>query len=62
MIRWFLQHSGRKMINEFAKKFPGRCVICAYHRYGVLHGFIAARTTPPAHHGCPESTPERPAR
>lgn len=33
-----LAHQVRKLCEEFAERFPGRCLICFYHKYGFLHG------------------------
>ena len=46
-----LDTDARSMIEEFESKFPGRCVICSYARFGRQHGLTSAT---PAHEGCPE--------
>lgn len=38
------------MCRDFAKTFPGKCMICSYHRFGRDHGMT---TEPePAPHDC----------
>jgi hypothetical protein len=39
----------RDEVEDFARHFPGVCMICSYYRYGVLHGFISSECKPPAH-------------
>lgn len=50
-----LRHQDRKqtkqMVAEFPVKFPGRCMICSYHRYGVEYGFTVKPLEP---HDCIE--------
>ena len=41
-------------IEEFEEKFPGRCIICSYHRFGLQEGYVDPGTKPDKHEGCPE--------
>ncbi len=34
------REQSRQFIREFQRSFPGRCIICSYHEYGVSHGHI----------------------
>lgn len=45
---------GRESARDFARKFPGRCAVCSFHRHGVEHGFVAAEDLP-THHTCIEA-------
>jgi len=47
------------MIEDFVGRFPGKCMICSYHRYGFTHGFIPLGDPVPEHHCIekPEVTP-----
>lgn len=42
------------MLADFEKHFPGRCPICAYHRFGITEGFEALGSKP-APHDCIEA-------
>ena len=33
-----LKRYDEEMVDEFIDTFPGRCMICSHHRYGVTHG------------------------
>lgn len=44
-----------RMVEEFAERFPGRCMICAYHQYGLREGFTSEPE--PAPHDCIEKQP-----
>ncbi len=35
---------------EFARRFPGRCMVCSYHRFGLHHGIVAPGTPVDPHH------------
>lgn len=41
--------SDRVFVEEFARIFPGRCMICSYHRYGYDYGH-EKDAKPPSHH------------
>ena len=43
-----------KMLDEFEEAFPGKCPICAYHRYGITEGHEKPGIKPAAH-SCPEA-------
>lgn len=36
-----------KMLDDFEAAFPGKCPVCAYHRYEVLEGHASG--SPPEH-------------
>jgi hypothetical protein len=37
--RWITGQIGaERFVEEFIEKFPGRCMICSYHWYGITHG------------------------
>ena len=42
----------REMVQEFEKAFPGGCVICSYHAFGIREGLI--HFSLPKDHRCPE--------
>jgi hypothetical protein len=42
-----------KWIDEFLKRFPGRCPVCSFHRYGLREGFVRPGEKP-APHKCAE--------
>lgn len=44
-------------ITDFQRKFPGRCMICSYHRYGISHGHTSG---PCPEHECIESRRDAP--
>lgn len=52
--RWlFLQwakHEAHEMVEHFARAFPDRCLICAYHRYGLQEGLVRPGSPVPEHH------------
>lgn len=41
----------KKMVKDFEEKFPGKCMICSYHRFGVSHGYVSGEVRL---HDCPE--------
>ena len=43
----------KRMMDTFAKEFPGRCPICSYHWYGISHGFLDPDERVEVHQ-CPE--------
>jgi len=45
-----------KMIDVFMKSFPGRCPICAYHRFGLQEGHERPGSRP-EEHDCLEREP-----
>jgi hypothetical protein len=60
MWNWILRLFGwdaETTIREFEERFPGRCPICAYHRYGIVEGHVRADEPVPDHFGCPEGRP-----
>ena len=38
-----------QMVKEFVDVFPGRCMVCSYHRYGVSEGFLSSSSKPQDH-------------
>ena len=56
--RWLVDkwhtRSTLRLIEEYEQAFPGKCVICGFHRYGVSHGFVPAGEPVQPHDGCPE--------
>lgn len=40
---------GYETATEFARTFPGRCMVCSYHQHGVDHGFVDAGELPVPH-------------
>ena len=42
-----------KMIKEFTEQFPGKCIICSYHAYGIREGIIPY--SPVEEHNCCEN-------
>ena len=42
LLNWYLdrifKQSTIKIVNDFAAAFPGRCLICSYHEFGVREG------------------------
>lgn len=49
----FWVNSTKKMVEEFERDFPGQCVICSYHAFGIREGFVRP-VVPPSDHRCPE--------
>lgn len=45
----------RRTIAEFQRRFPKRCPICSYHRWGIL--MYGTTWPPPEHADCPERKP-----
>jgi len=54
LVGWLQRREARLLVAEFREHFPGRCMVCSYHRYGVLHGMVSG--PPPEHDYCPESS------
>ena len=38
-------------LDRFQEHFPGKCPVCSFRRYGLLHGFAVE---PPYDHVCPD--------
>jgi len=49
-LGWKIWREGELDAADFARRFPGRCMICSYHQHGVDHGFVNAGEQPPPHH------------
>lgn len=49
------ESSTSRMAREFATAFPGRCLICAYHQFGLREGLT--REPMPKPHDCIEKRP-----
>jgi hypothetical protein len=58
VIYWIVIRVAERMtarwISEFVELFPDRCPVCAFHRFGVTHGFLDPRVEPPPTHSCKE--------
>lgn len=52
-LHWWSKRSTRQMLEDFQVHFPGRCPICAYHRFGLQEGFVDIGSPLPPHY-CPE--------
>lgn len=51
IIRQKKRESDQKMVEDFVRTFPGRCMICSFRRYGISHGFHVGDLEP---HDCIE--------
>ena len=49
MGRAYVRDQDARMLAEFREKFPGRCPVCSYHRYGRLNGYTSPTSTPDKH-------------
>ena len=47
------------MVEDFQRDFPGKCMICSYHRYGLREGFTSEPEPKP--HECCEKQETHPA-
>jgi hypothetical protein len=36
--------SAEQTVAEFQEKFPGECMLCSYHRFGVREGYVKPGT------------------
>lgn len=43
----------KRDIEEFMRMFPGTCPVCAFYRFGYMHGFECTPKAP-SHPNCPE--------
>lgn len=43
-----------ELIHRHQRAFPGRCPVCAFHRWGLDRGFEPPGSAVPPHDGCPE--------
>lgn len=50
---WSVGRSTKRLLDDFQEKFPGRCPICSFHRYGVMHGHLSP-DDPIQEHDCLE--------
>lgn len=60
LVGWLVSNhyagrAARRTLAEFQRRFPGRCPICSFHRYGLTTG--ATSEPVPEHRDCPELTP-----
>ena len=53
-MAWVSDSEDILMMRDFAKRFPDRCHVCSYHRYGQREGHITADTVVPEHN-CKEN-------
>lgn len=51
VLRRQARRQTKRMVADFPAKFPGRCMICSYHEYGVKYGFNPGPLAP---HDCIE--------
>lgn len=49
---WWMDRTAKRMVEEYMAAFPGRCMICSYHRFGLQEGLTQAPEPPP--HDCIE--------
>ena len=42
-----MDRDAARVVADFQRQFPGRCLICAYHKFGVQGGYV--RGGVPAH-------------
>jgi len=42
-IRALMKREAERMVEEFQRNFPGQCLICSYHRYGVMEGHVSGK-------------------
>lgn len=42
-IRELMKREAERMVEEFRRNFPGQCLICSYHRYGVMEGHVPGK-------------------
>lgn len=50
------EEAARKLVEKFAHRFPGKCMICSFYRFGRNNGFHAERPEPEPHE-CIERRP-----
>lgn len=41
LFRALVMQDAERMVEEFQRTFPGQCLICSYHRYGVMEGHVS---------------------
>jgi len=46
--------AARRMVEEYVNRWPGGCPICAFRRFGILHG-LQDPGSEAAPHVCPEA-------
>ena len=44
----WLDRTHRRMAADYAERFPGKCFICSYHRFGLREGHTS-EPRPPEH-------------
>ena len=42
-------------LDEFMRKFPGKCPICSYHAFGIRECYVRHTEKVPDHEHCPEN-------
>lgn len=55
LIRVALKRDAENMVEEFQRSFPGQCMICSYHRYGLREGHVSGKVKD---HDCIENRKE----
>lgn len=43
LVRTLMKRKAERMVEEFQRTFPGQCLICSYHRYGVMEGLVSGK-------------------
>ena len=43
LVRARMKREAERMVEEFQRNFPGQCLICSYHRYGVMGGHVSGK-------------------
>jgi hypothetical protein len=49
---WWDEQGSRELVEEFMRKFPGRCMICSRHQFGRNNGY--EKNPQPEPHDCIE--------
>lgn len=55
LIRAAMKRDAENMVEEFQRSFPGQCMICSYHRYGLREGHVSGKVKD---HDCIENRKE----
>lgn len=55
-IRALMKRDVERMVEEFQRTFPGQCLICSCHRYGVVEGHTSGKVK---YHDCIEQGDNR---
>lgn len=52
-VRAHMRKAAQRTVLDYIEKFPGRCMICGLHRYGIQEGHVKA-SEPVTPHDCIE--------